>query len=83
MKQITKEDIDNYIDQGQRPSGFVEAVLSNDLVEAFRLADEQNLQDMLEIVRYCHNNVPVGAWGDRVKVKGWLKHGGKQQYLER
>ncbi len=80
MKEVTKTDIDRYIDHGVRPSGFIEAVLRNDLVESFRLADEQNLLDMYEIVRYCHNNVPQGAWGEPAKVRGWLKAGGKEQY---
>ena len=57
-----------------RPTGgFLRAVLENDLLKAFRKADEDNLRHLKAIVRFVHFNLPVNCWGSPKKVKQWLK----------
>lgn len=60
-----------------RPTGhFVEAVLSNDLKEACGRADDNNAAALWQIVCYCYNEIPTGAWGSPEKVRAWRAQGG-------
>jgi hypothetical protein len=72
VKENTKEQIDEYVRIGRPVGSFVRAVLENDLRESFGCADDQNREDLFDIVRYCHNDIPGGCWGSREKVKSWL-----------
>lgn len=72
MKQSTKGAIDRYVNDGVEAGGFVLAVLSNNLKEAFARADDENTRDMREIVGYCYNEIPSVCWGSPEKVKAWF-----------
>jgi hypothetical protein len=55
-----------------RPVGsFVEAVLCNDLREAFSRADEDNILAMFHTVAWCYNYLPGLCWGSREAFKRW------------
>ena len=73
MKEDTKEQIDEYVRIGRPAGSFVRAVLENDLMGAFMLADDENRVDMFEIVGYLYNSIPGGCHGSREKVNSWLK----------
>lgn len=73
MKQITKQTIDNYVQYGLIPGGFVTAVLSNDLMEAVGRADSENRRDLYEICQYVRDTVPIDGRGSVQKVSSWLK----------
>jgi hypothetical protein len=73
MKDLTKRTIDDYVQHGYPPGGFVTAVLENNLKEAFARADNNNAIDMHEIVAYCYNHIPSSAWGSPEKVSAWLE----------
>lgn len=62
-----------YAEAGVPPGGFLEAVLSNDLKEAFGRADENNRYAMFDIVSYCWNHIPAACWGSKEAVTEWLK----------
>lgn len=64
--------IRNYVDERIPPGGFLNAVLENDLKEAFSRADEQSLAGMFGIVSYCYNEIPGVCWGSPQKVEAWL-----------
>jgi len=66
------ESLHRYVDERILPSDFIYAVLTNNLREAFRLADEANLAALHEIVIYCWNNIPAECWGNPAKVAAWL-----------
>lgn len=64
--------INNYVQYGLAPGGFVKAVLSNDLKGAFGKADLNNRENMFEIVKYCYNEIPANCWGSNEAVQNWL-----------
>jgi hypothetical protein len=72
MNPITKNNINNYVQQHIDPGDFLQAVLANDLREAFGRADEENRYAMFEIVKYCYNHIPRNCWGSWEVVRGWL-----------
>jgi hypothetical protein len=72
--KIRPEIIDAIFDHAEYgyPTGdFVEAVLDNDLKEAFGRADIGNRFMMFDIVELCYNYIPSGCWGSPDKVKAW------------
>jgi|TARA_Y100000310_G_scaffold309003_1_gene352677 hypothetical protein len=75
INEHTLASIDRYINNKISGGDFLDAVFSNDLMESFARADEQNRQDMFEIVSYLYNHAPMECWGSREKVKLWLKGG--------
>ena len=73
MPDYTKDRIDAYVSDGVPPGGFLQAVLANDLREAFGRADENNRGAMFDIVSYCWNKIPGECWGSPEKVKAWIE----------
>lgn len=57
----------------EKKGGFLMAVFSNDLREAIARADGDNRVVMLQILGYCHNEIPSPCWGSPEKVKAWLE----------
>jgi len=64
--------LERYINDRIPTGGFLNAVLTNDLVGAISYADEDNLRAIPEIVKFLYNNVPMNAWRDEENVKKWL-----------
>lgn len=57
-----------------RPMGsFCEAVVSNDLKEAFARADDGNIKAMFHTVSWLYNRAPIGAWGNPRCLRDWPK----------
>lgn len=72
IPQRTKDAIDRYVNDHCRIGGFLKAVLSNDLVQSFGLADEENRKALFEIVSYVYNEIPGNSWGSPEKVANWI-----------
>lgn len=68
--------IQGYIDRGQPVGGFLTALLSNDLMEAFARADDQNIAAMKAWVKFLYNHAPNGCHGSSDKVVAWQRNGG-------
>jgi len=64
--------IDRYVKERVPTGGFLEAVLCNDLREAYNRADDQNFIALPWIVFYLYNEVPGDCWGSLRAVKNWL-----------
>lgn len=67
-----------YVEQG-RPVAerdFLEAVLLNDLVNAFGRADTENLPRIRDYVVWMWNEAPSSCWGSKEKVEKWVAQGG-------
>jgi len=62
-----------YITKHVDPGDFLQAVLANDLKEAFARADEGNTEDMHHIVSYIYQKVPRAVWGSWAIVKAHLE----------
>lgn len=64
--------LQRYIEKRIPMGGFMMAVLSNDLKEAMRRADEYSRQCLFEIVSWLYNEAPASCWGSPEKVSAWL-----------
>lgn len=67
-----KASLDRYVNHGLRTGGFLEAVLSNDLMDAYRRADRDDLVMMPAIVSYIYSDIPSDAHGSRERYEAWL-----------
>ncbi|MFW6015283.1 MAG: hypothetical protein ACOCRK_02530 [bacterium] len=67
-----KNSLDRYVNERVPVGGFLQAVLSNDLMGAMGKADEQNREALHSICSYVYNNIPLACWGSKEKVKKWL-----------
>lgn len=76
-----------YIEHGIEPGAFLQAVLSNELVDAFACADHINCAAMADWANFLYNELPgrgpggPGApWGSREAVQAWIDaHAGRAQ----
>ncbi len=60
-----------------RPTGsFLEAVLSNDLMDAMARADAGNRYRVFEIASWLYNDAPGDCYGSRSVYSGWIAAGG-------
>lgn len=73
IEQRFKESIDRYVEDRRPTGGFLRAVLENDLVKAVGRADTGALWNLKSIVNYIYNEIPGDCWGDKSKVKKWLR----------
>lgn len=72
-----REGVRTYLEHGQRPGDFLIAVLENNLVQSVARADHINITQIVEWVKFLYNEMPIGSWGSREKVKAWSKKGGR------
>lgn len=72
MRESTKL----YIEKGIMPGSFLEAVMSNNLVEAFERADPINRSAMYQWAKFLYNEAPAGCWGFNQRVYQWVQKGG-------
>ena len=66
------DSINAYVEHGQRPGGFLAAVLQNNLTGALRSADDASRRGLDDIILYIWNEVPATCWGSTAKVEAWL-----------
>lgn len=76
MKDSTRYALDAWVQRGQVPGNFLTAVLSDELFNALRYADSENLRDLHEICSYIYNECPAGCWGSRTTMVEWNRHNG-------
>lgn len=67
----TLETITAWVLTGRPLGDFTNAVLSNNLREAFNRADDRNQSRMLLIVQFCYNVLPAQCWGSPENVRAW------------
>lgn len=68
-----RSEIDEWAAIGTWPGTFVEAVLRNDLNDAFALAQEEQIAVLHSIVAYVYNYVPSPCWRSREKMLAWRR----------
>ena len=55
------------------PGGsFLTALFSNDLMEAFARADDENGENMRRYAQFLYNYAPRGSYGSAANVRDWL-----------
>lgn len=62
-----------YYLRGIYPSGFLHAVLNNDLTMTCLIADDANRVALVDIVKFLHWQMPVGSWGHPDAVTDWIR----------
>jgi hypothetical protein len=67
-----RDSIDRYVSHGIPLGGFLQAVISNDLMGAAASADAENSRVLAAIAGYVWNEVPAQAWGSRAVYEAWL-----------
>lgn len=66
-----KSALDLWVSDGYPPGSFCQAVLRNDLMDAFSRADQFSERAMGAIVRYVYNNMPSACHGSQDKMDAW------------
>ena len=72
IPEHTRQTLVDYVELGYEPGGFVSAVLSNNLVEAFGRGDMRNIAALGSIVKFMYNRMPMNAWGSEERVLAHL-----------
>jgi hypothetical protein len=73
IPSYTKQSLDNYINHGIAPGGFLTAVLTNDLYSAVGRADSVNREALADIVSYIYNEVPRDCYGSEEAMENHFK----------
>ena len=63
-----------YVENHESVGGFLTAVLSNNLVDAFGYADPDNRAAMHDWCMWLFNDIPSACWGSPLKVARWLEY---------
>ena len=53
--------------------GFLNAILTNNLLESCARADEWNKAALFDILSFCYNEIPSPCWKSKQAVQEWLK----------
>lgn len=73
LPEAMREHARAYVEDHHPVGGFLTAVLSNSLIDAFGLADEENRAAMADWALWLWNDIPSACWGSRAKVEAWLE----------
>ncbi|HEX5016560.1 MAG TPA: hypothetical protein VFX15_03120 [Actinomycetes bacterium] len=71
LPEHMREPLRDYVERGEAVGGFLTAVLSNNLVDAFGYADQTNKAAMESYAQWLYNECPRKAWGSIEKVIAW------------
>lgn len=76
--------IARYVASGElEPDDFLEAILENNLREAFSRADDDNIGNVGAFLGFFHNYAPSVCWGSPARVKDWIEmHAAGQRPIE-
>lgn len=70
----TQRGVKDYIENRIPTGGFLHAVITNDLKEAFGRADDINRDRMFDIVSFFYNQAPINCWGSVKAYDDWIKN---------
>src|ERR1017187_2246956 len=73
VSDTVRESLARYVQQGIPTGGFLRAVLSNDLMNAFGRADDQNAATLFHICAYIYNELPSACHGSEKVVDAWMQ----------
>ena len=71
-----KDSIDEYVKTGRPVGGFLEAILTNNLMGACDRADHLNIEVIPVYMAYLYNECPGGCFGSMDMHLAWLDKGG-------
>ena len=67
-----RESLQRYVEHRIPPGGFLEAVLSNDLMLAVGYADEDSLACLKDLCVIVNCRLPCVCHGSRDRVRQWI-----------
>lgn len=67
-----KDAVQRYIESRIHPGSFLSALISNDLKETVRCADDYNASNIIDWVGWFYNYAPSDCWGSRENFDSWL-----------
>lgn len=68
-----RPDIHRYINDRIKPGDFLTAIIKNNLADACKHADQENLRNLPAYVDYFYNHTPTACWGSPKRMADWLK----------
>lgn len=79
LPEYLVDELNAYAQSGHVTSGFLAAVLANDLMRACQRADLTNLPLLPLIARYVYNRMPSTCHGSYAAVDAWIEGGGADE----
>lgn len=67
--------LDRYVEERVPPGDFLLAVLENNLKESVARATENGQRNLIPLVHFLYNAMPMNIWGSKDKVAAWLYPG--------
>jgi hypothetical protein len=61
-----------YVDNHYPVGSFLQAVISNDLYRAVRMADDLNRDRLVNYVSFFYNHAPATCWGSPEAYASWV-----------
>lgn len=71
-----RESVYEYINMGRPAGSFLQAVIANNLKEAYQNADNINIHVIGGYVNFFYNHAPLDCWGSADQYMAWRKAGG-------
>ena len=66
-----REAVRRYVEQGVIPGRFLQAVITNDLIDSLARADDVNREKLFDIVMFFYNEAPAECWQSEKKMIAW------------
>ena len=76
LPEHMREAMQNYIEVGIHPGGFLSAVLANDLMRALGKADDTNRAALHAYGVFLYCEAPPACYGSPAKFNAWIARGG-------
>ena len=73
LPECVRGTIQRYIENGSPCGHFMNAVFANDLFGAIGRADETNLRNLVQYVKWIYCNAPSECYGSYNQLNKWLK----------
>jgi len=65
--------IENYLSSGILPGDFLKSVISNNLLNTYLYADENNIKVIAVCIIFFYNEAPPNSWGSKEKMQAWQR----------
>ena len=64
--------VKRYIEQRIKPGAFLQAVISNNLIQSLVSADDINIRKITDILNFFYSEAPYECHGSAAKMIKWL-----------
>ena len=71
LPEHCREGMKRYIEHGIIPGDFLQAVICNNLVETFAIADDTNIKRLCDYAFFLYWDAPSPCWGSKKKMSEW------------